>query len=478
MSSIDERGVWRSASAAPLIRRFRVALAAMLGDRTDKAVAQRTAALAFAVRVASAGIGFVSQILLARWLGQHDYGIYAFVWVFILVAGALTPLGFSTTAQRFIPEYRASGRLDLARGFAAGSRIFVLLLSGGLALLGALAVTLLAPRLPPDYVLPLYVGLSCLPAFALMDVQDGISRNFNWIGIGLGLPYLIRPAMILVIVGAAMAIYGRAGAFDAILATAIAVWTTGFVQMLFLARRLPSRIERGRRSYAWRSWLATSAPIFLVDGFYVLLTNADIMILSAMADPASVGVYYAAVKVLALVSFVPFAVTAATSHKYAEYYAGGQREELERFVSDSVAWTFWPAFGATALILIVGKPLLWLFGTGFAGAYPVLFVLAIGLLARASVGPADRVLNMMGQQNACALVHGVSLVVNIALNVILIPKMGFYGAATATTSAMVFESVLLYLVARRRLGLNVFILRLATGRLEPVVAAAAREDQP
>jgi len=41
---------------------------------------------------------------------------------------------------------------------------------------------------------------------------------------------------------------------------------------------------------------------------------------------------------------------------------------------------------------------------------------------------------------------------------VLIPRIGIEGAGIATTTALVFESILLYLVAKRRLGFHVFIL--------------------
>ncbi len=42
--------------------------------------------------------------------------------------------------------------------------------------------------------------------------------------------------------------------------------------------------------------------------------------------------------------------------------------------------------------------------------------------------------------------------------VILIPRLGIEGAAVATSTALVAESTMLYLVAKRRLGFHVFIM--------------------
>ena len=111
------------------------------------------------------------------------------------------------------------------------------------------------------------------------------------------------------------------------------------------------------------------------------------------------------------------------------------------------------------MILAFGKPILWLFGPQFVDGYFLMFILAIGPLARATVGPVERLLNMVGEQRACAVVYGSAFAVNIALCVLLIPLFGVAGAAVAISGAMILEAALLFGVAKQRLGLHVFVWR-------------------
>ena len=137
---------------------------------------------------------------------------------------------------------------------------------------------------------------------------------------------------------------------------------------------------------------------------------------------------------------------------------------MRAFVKDAVNWTFWPSLGAAALILLLGKPLLWLFGPQFTSGDPVMFILVIGFLIRSSMGPAEFLLNMMGQQRACAINLASAAVLNIVLNLVLVPAYGLLGAATATATALATVAILNYLVARRRLGLNIAIWQNLTFR--------------
>ena len=222
--------------------------------------------------------------------------------------------------------------------------------------------------------------------------------------------------------------------------------------------RLSKKVEAGPKTYAAGAWLVASLPIFMVEGFYLLLTHADVLLLRQYRSPEEVAVYYAAAKTLALVAFVSFSVSAATAHKFSEYHVAGNKAELSGFLADSIRWTFWPSLAATVLILALGRPLLWLFGPQFVDGYYLMFILGVGPLARATVGPVERLLNMVGEQRACAVVYAAAFAANIALCVMLIPLFGVAGAAIAISGAMVLEAALLFGVAKQRLGLHVLHL--------------------
>ena len=78
---------------------------ALLAEKTDNRIAQLVAGKVFMVRLASALLALVSQVLLARWMGRFEFGVYIYVWTWVLMIGALSDVGLSSAARRFIPEY-------------------------------------------------------------------------------------------------------------------------------------------------------------------------------------------------------------------------------------------------------------------------------------------------------------------------------------------------------------------------------------
>jgi O-antigen/teichoic acid export membrane protein len=430
---------------------------ARFADESDSSLAQRVAGTAFLIRLASAALVYLTQVLLARWMGDFEFGIYVYVWTWVLLFGGLVDFGLASAAQRFIPEYSEGPRWALLRGFLFASRWLTVGIATVIAGIGCLVIQLAGPWISRYEIVPLYLACACLPLFALTRVQDGIARSYNWVDLALLPPYVLRPVLLLACMAAAYAAGFANDAVTAMTAAVIATWAAGLVQLMMLGRRLGPKLRTRTRRYDVRTWFSTAIPIFMVESFYLLLTNVDVLLLQQFRRPNEVALYYAAAKTLSLVAFVYFSVSAATAHRFAQYHTSGERERLSDFLAQSIRWTFWPSLAATIVILALGYPFLWLFGPQFVEGYPLMFILAVGLLARAAVGPAERLLNMVGEQRACAFVYMAAFLTNIVGCLILIPRFGLYGAAVATSAGVVAESALLFRVSKHRLGLHLFV---------------------
>jgi O-antigen/teichoic acid export membrane protein len=432
------------------------------GHSSEASLTRRLAGTIFIIRVASAAFAYLSQILLARWMGGSDYGVYVYVWTWVLLLGSMMDFGISTSAQKIIPEYRTRGQHALLRGFLSGSRWMTFVISSVVSCLLAGLVKLASPWIENDTVVPLYIGCLTLPAFVVANTQDGIARSHDWMRLGLMPQFIVRQTLIIALTAGMFVLGFHLGATAAMLASAAAVWIAMMGQMLALNHRLAVHIEQGPKAYDVSGWLSVSLPILMVEGFYLLLSYTDILVLQQYRASEEVGIYFAVVKTLALVSFIHYAMSATTAHRFSEYHALGDRERLSAYVTHAIKWTFWPSLVATLALLILGKPLLWLFGPQFVTGYDIMFIAAIGLLVRAAIGPIERLLNMLGHQYVCALAYALAFIMNVALCIALVPRFGGHGAAAATSISLVFETALLFAIVRRRLGLHV----LAFGKIE------------
>lgn len=447
----------KSTPPSTLARVF-VHLRYILSDRSDSRLAQLVAGKVFLVRVGSAFLALASQVLLARWMGSFEFGIYIYVWTWVLMIGALSDVGLSSAARRFIPEYTEHRSFDRLRGFLAGSRWLAFVIATGIGIVGALGVTLFEPWLDHFAIIPLYLACLTIPIYGLVQVQAGIAQSYDWPNLALMPFYIWRQLIITILVGFIWLLGASADAVAAMVVAVVTTWAVTIGQCALLNRRLKDKVPDGPKVFEPKIWFATSLPIFVVEGFYLLLTYVDIITLEQFRSPHDVAVYYAGARLLAIVAFVYFAIANATTHKFTEYHVSGDRQRLATFFAETIRWTFWPSLIACAAILAFGRPLLSLFGADFDAGYGVMFILAIGLLARAAVGPAERLLNMLGERRQCAFVYAAAFAINLALCVILIPRLGIEGAAVATSTALVAESIMFYCVAKRRLGFPIFFL--------------------
>src|SRR3954467_12212922 len=155
------------ATALPATARLVGRLAGFLGGSHEASLTKRLAGTIFIIRVVSAALAYASQILLARWMGGSDYGVYVYVWTWVLLLGSMMDFGISASAQKIIPEYRTRGEHALLRGFLSGSRWMTFIVSAVAAVLLAGVVRTLSPWIEANTVVPLYIGCMTLPAFVV-----------------------------------------------------------------------------------------------------------------------------------------------------------------------------------------------------------------------------------------------------------------------------------------------------------------------
>ena len=410
-----------------------------------------SALFSFGVRIASALIIFLSQVLMARWLGAHDFGIYTFVWVVVNVSGTLATIGLSVSAVRFLNEYLEHHQPGLARGFLRFGRLTALVM-GTLVAAGGIWVLHAVPGvIDPDFRLPLAVGLLALPAFALTDFHDGTGRARSWFSLAFLPPYILRPLLLLTVVGLGVWVLGRRDATLAAVALVVATWMTAGVQYVLQERRFRRELAGVEPRLRPVDWLRVSLPLLVLDGFTLMMLNLDVLLLKLFVEPSDLAVYFAAGRVISFVAFIHFAVTAVAMPRFATAYARRDIAEAGQLLRRFRLWTFAPSLLASAVFLALGPFILALFGPRFPAGWPVMAALAVGHLARALAGPAEALLSVSNRHAYLATVTGVTAALNVALNLWLIPRFGILGAGIATAAAFVFQSAVLWLASRRLL---------------------------
>jgi O-antigen/teichoic acid export membrane protein len=414
------------------------------------------AALALLIRLASAGLVFGLQVLLARLMPADGYGGFVTLWTWMLALGSFAALGFAESSVRFLPRYQLRGRQTALRGYWRFGLQVVIAASVLLAVL-AVSAALFAGATGP-WLMVLLVALG-LPFLAIEYFLEGVARSFGWFRLAAVPVYIVRPVLVGV---TCLGLAGRGVALDlplvgAVMIGAMAVTAIGLA--ITLGRRLGRLAPLGRASRGQRRlWLLASLPLLLLSGVEDLTGYADLLLLSVLAQPEDVGVYFAAARCLALAGFVAYAMTLVAGRRFALDLAGRSRTDLQRSITQSTRLTLWATVGAVLVAMFAAPLLLGAFGPQFQAGQVAMWVLGCGMVVRAMAGQAGEVLIVTGRQREGLVVGLIGLAATLAVGVIAIPALGIVGAALASAVGMAVRSVGMSVVLWQREGLRMIAL--------------------
>lgn len=370
----------------------------------------------------------VITIVLARVLGGHAVGRYAQCYAFLSLLGLLALSGFRAGLTRFVAIHladrdpglvRGTVRLGLALSLAASTLIAV-------ALAGAapqIASAMHDPGLTTGLRL---VGLALpaetVSAAALAATQGWrTQRPFAIVG------QIYEPLCRLAITALALALgAGLTGAFWALV---VAAWSTGLLAYRSLHRLLRT-LPRATPRYAPRALFAFSSVSWVSSLSTTGLIWADTILLGLFGNE-QIGIYNVSTRLVTVAIFMMAPINASFGPHIAHLYHRGQHDDLSSTYRAATGWITRLSLPAFVALLVFPHDLLRLFGHGFAGGATVTLVLAIGQLVNAATGPVGTVLNMSGRVWVNMVDNVGTLVLNVGLNIWLIPTHGIIGAAVA-----------------------------------------------
>lgn len=446
-------------------------LARLLTSQQELRAVLRSAAQVFAIRLLGAGLTYASMVLLARWLGSHNFGIYAYIFVIVTLLGLAFSFGFNSSGLRFVSSYLAQNKLRRLSGFLNQSFKIVLLLSVLGALIGSGLVFALRDVIEPYYVAPLLLGLLCVPVWTVLNQLEATARAFGWVNIAYVPGFVLRPILLIGFVGGLVLFGGTADAVSALGAMIGACAIAALAQGLLVYFGTRKHLTGVKPAFHTRHWSAISLSFLVIDGFRMLLDNSDILLIGRFLDPHSVAVYFAVVRTSGLIAFVSFSVVALAVPKFAEIHSTGTRHELQKFVTNVIQFMFWPSLLAAIAMACLGPFLLSLFGPDFGMGYPTMLVVLTGLVLRSATLPVEYLLNMTGHHRDTMRIYALAALANVVLNLLLIPAFGILGAAIGTYTAMLGGNLCLYRLVQKRLGVDACVFPLM--RISKNAAASA-----
>jgi len=392
---------------------------------------------------------FLEKILLSRYLGPHDFGIFSLSISIVNLVLFSIYLGIPTACVRFYSFYLSKGEFNKINGLIKFSRIFsytmgilsfgaVFLISNKLgtfyhSVLLGIMIKIISPSifllLYTDVVASLYMGMSN-PWFKFIKeaLYGAVQISFYVIGVLLSFNILYFSISYLI--------------------SALIIFFIASFKYPKLYKDYPCTFEN-------KEWLLFSLPLAITGAFSLFLGRVDNLILGKLLDVKHVGLYSVAFSLAQLLRFVlvvaseayfPLASSLSTEKSFSPL------ENLLKSTSEWVILITMPLFVIT--FNYADKFIHLFFGANYNASIIPYRILLIGHTVTILIGLVGPTLTALGVTRAYLYIGVLSSISNLILDLIFIRFFGISGAAIASAISLVLNSLISLLFLKVKFNIS------------------------
>ena len=418
-------------------------LAAMTADGGHVRAVGRGGAFNLAGAGVSAVFGIVLTFVVARNLDKNDTGLFFAATSFFLIMAAIARLGTPLGLVYYVSRLRQRGeneRLAAVVRIALGPVIVVSLVLGAvLAVIAPQLADLILggdPRAVP--VLRLLAVL--LPVLALSDAVLAGTRGFGTMRPTVLLDRIGRPIVQVVLAAAVLgAGFGTVAVTGAwVLPYGITVVVAGFWLYRLIRMTGPQRpAPSGTRGEFWRF----TGPRAVTSVVQLCVQRLDVVLVSTLRSPAEAATYAVASRVVTFGQLTNSAIGLAAQPRLARLLAAGDRDGANELYRTTTAWIILLNGPLYLTVAFFSPLLLGVAGPEYESAWPITVALCVAAFIGNGVGMVDVMLSMAGRTTWNLANGALALVVQVGLDLLLIPRYGGFGAALGWGAAIITANV-------------------------------------
>ena len=411
---------------------------------TVRSIAKNTSVL-LVTQVVSYLLAFFYMMYTARYLGAAGFGILSFALAFTGIFSIFADLGLSTLTAREVARDKS-----LTSKYLVNVSLMRIILST--ITFGLIALTINLMGYPEEtikvvYLLGLYVIFTAFTQMFYSVFQAYERMEYQGIG------QMLNAALILGGVIFAMkhgfSVIGLASLF-LISSVIVSGYSFTVVKLKFYN---PASVSATKiTGFDWSFWKPTikeALPFGLSVVFSTVFIWIDSVMLSVMKGDAVVGWYNASYRIVLVSLFIPIAFNAAIFPILSRFYISS-RESLkliyEKYFKYMIILGVPIGVGTT---LLAGRFILLIFGMEYANSILPLQILIWYPVLVFATSPFCRLFESLNRQMVITRITGICAVINVLLNLILIPSYSLIGASIATVFTEFVLLVLCYIMTMK-----------------------------
>jgi O-antigen/teichoic acid export membrane protein len=380
---------------------------------------------------------FILRIILGRELGPDGLGVYTLAFTIYLFGMQFAAFGIGSALTKYVAEFlddRATIRNYVSSGMTSS------IITGTLM---GVVLFLLAPYIAisffhvPELEGMIQLTALCYPFIAVQKAVNGTLNGFRRMHLYAFLN--IVQNVTVVAASIALVLLFEMGVMGAVI---------GFVGPTILVSALSPILIRDCIGFGSSFWDTAALRATTVFGFYVVLGNSiaflntqvDSILIGYYLNPTEVGIYAVAVLLAQTLTLIPGAVQRVTAPATATLYGKGDIEGVRRLYYSTLKKSLLISAGSAVLIAALGPYIIaLLFTEEYLVSYVPLLILLLGYTVDASFAAVGATLSSIGKVHIPFRISTVCGVLNVILNILLIPILGIRGAALATAATMIMS---------------------------------------
>ena len=410
-------------------------------------------------KVSALAIGMAINLIVSRHYGAETVGTLALLNSLIALISMLCMAGMQVSILRRVPEKLAMGRGEEASAFFYGTVAISTLVGVAVTVLlfpytEAISRYLFDDRSISSLIVPMALSATALSLFTL---SQRAVRALGHIKI-FSLLQIATPVLNLFLLStSAIYFYDPYNPIYTEFASFFIVSAISF----YIVKKLFEPFSRsgdGAIQLPFSDIVSLSLPMFLSSAMSTVISQTDTLMLGLFLTQKDVGIYAIAFKLAVLAGFIQSAINTIAAPKFSHLYHSDDRERLASIAVKSTLSVLLISLPIYLSLLFFGREILSIFGDGFVPGYDTLAILCVGQLSASISGLGGTMLNMTGGEKVLRNITLAGALLNITLNLLLIPRFGIEGAAVAGSVALTLASIAILISVKRHLGFGMLSL--------------------
>lgn len=426
----------------------------ILGDSLRAYLVRGTTGV-FILQALTTALGFLTNVLLARFLGSVEYGVYTYVYAWVGILTVLSMFGFGDVLIREIASYQARQEWGLIAGILRSVGRYAVYISIGVAAASAVIIYLFPHLFNPQIFPAIWFALLLLPTLTIFNLTGQALVGNKKVIQAKVTGVLVRAPLFIVLLVLVFGLMPAARTAAVAIFLGLCATCAALLGSLYLLyKSLPHDAVAATPEYQVRRWFKSALPLLLIAGLFELNTRMPILILGSFSDLESAGFYAVAALIAGFIGFILMSVNLTVSPVFSTLYTSGDMRRLQRIVTQSTRIMVAVCLIMALSIVVLRNWLLSFFGPAFHQASSLLVLLSVGQVVNVFAGSVGTLLVMTGHERWVVRGVGASTLLMAVMYPVLISQWGVNGAGVATIIGIAVWNLILVRQVYAQLGID------------------------